>query len=275
MKAKSKSNRHIEPWRHRPYILSGYRPAGESASSYLRNFFSVHNESFDIWSHGAMFLVMLRRFIERLNFEHYDKYPVFDVWLTVAFMFVFAASTIAHLWHMMSPETHVALFRLDWSMIGLSSNISALCFIGAASGKRDTSDFEMAKFGLFFSFLVCCFHNHRIYYTMHKRFKTILIATPSVLLMGLLLQQVDLSHKAKMKLFELFRLPICVATFGLTCFLCHIPERFFPGKFDMFGHSHNIHHIWSSLISVLLIRALMIIQDENFVEFRDKVKTFV
>ena len=64
-----------------------------------------------------MFVVMLRRFTERLNFEYYDEYPVFDVWLTVAFMLVFAASTIAHLWHMMSPETHVALFRLDWSMI--------------------------------------------------------------------------------------------------------------------------------------------------------------
>ena len=267
---KPKCVRHMEPWRHRPFILSGYRPAGKSASLYLRNLFSIHNESFDIWSHGVMCLVMLRRLVNRLNWEHYNEYPVFDVWMTVAFTFVFAASTIAHLWHVMSEATHVSLFRLDWSMIGLSSNIAAVCFIGAASGKRDTSDFEMAKFGLVFSFLVCCFHNHRMYYTMNKRYKTVLIALPSVLLVSFLLQQSDVSKEAKIKLLELLRIPTCVACFGLTCFLCYIPERFYPGKFDTFGHSHNIHHIWSSLISVLLIRVLMIIQDDNFPRLRDK-----
>jgi hypothetical protein len=210
-----------------------------------------------------MCFVMIRRLQNRLAWESYKEYPIFDVWMTISFMIVFAASTTAHLWHMMSPDTHVALFRLDWSMIGLSNNIAVICFMGAASGKRDTSDFEHVKYGLVFTFLVCCFHNHPLYFTLNKTFKTMFIGAPSCLLMAFLAQHTELNDKAKIRMFEMLRLPICVAAVGLTCFLLHIPERFFPGRFDFFGHSHNIHHIWSSLISVLLIRALMVIQDEN------------
>jgi adiponectin receptor len=31
---------------------------------------------------------------------------------------------------------------------------------------------------------------------------------------------------------------------GVGIYIARVPERFFPGKFDFIGHSHNIWHIF-------------------------------
>lgn len=49
-----------------------------------------------------------------------------------------------------------------------------------------------------------------------------------------------------------------VLMFGVTCFVNRLPERFSPGSFDIWGHSHQIHHICAVVGQSCHVMALVV-----------------
>ncbi|KAH9586750.1 AdipoR/hemolysin-III-related [Trypanosoma melophagium] len=60
----------VDPWlQFNPHILSGYRPRMSTRDA-LRSFFTLHNESFNIWSHtlAALFVLYLAIYPPRMDY---------------------------------------------------------------------------------------------------------------------------------------------------------------------------------------------------------------
>ena len=64
------------------------------------------------------------------------------------------------------------------------------------------------------------------------------------------------------------------AAIGIAFYSTEFPERFWPGKFDLFFHSHQIFHVWAvigGLIHLDAIRKLQILR----LNFNDSNQTSV
>ena len=64
------------------------------------------------------------------------------------------------------------------------------------------------------------------------------------------------------------------AAIGIAFYSTEFPERFWPGKFDLFFHSHQIFHVWAvigGLIHLDAIRKLQIFR----LNFSDSNQTSV
>lgn len=243
------------PFADRPFVLTGYRPTGHDVRFYVtaRQLLTLHNESFDIYSHAFMFIYLAAEACRR-------REPLVVGILQISYAFVFLASTIAHTFHMIGKSYHEVLFRLDWATIGLSVNVCTASFACAIL----TSPMEREVLAMVVTCAVFLMHNTRSFSSKPKVTKIIGIAVPSICLWGAYMSRIVAAvatgdEDVVRKLYvaqSVLLMPLFVAAIGLTCFVRKIPERYYPGRFDMFGHSHNIHHIWSSIDAYLLIEGV-------------------
>ena len=189
--------------------------------------------------------------------------------LQFAFVCVFFASTIAHTFHMMSSKVHRVLFRLDWSTIGLAVNTLSVCLALALDPRRRN---EMGCLLPILILIIFGFHNTDVFAESQKHRKIAMIAVPTFALYCFVDPSLIVSddteanpllEERRIRILHELLWPVIIAAIGLICFVLRIPERFSPGTFDRFGHSHNIHHIWSSIDAVLLVRALRRVADGN------------
>ena len=60
-----------------------------------------------------------------------------------------------------------------------------------------------------------------------------------------------------------FFLGFILFTLCIVFYLGLIPERYYPGKLDIFGHSHQIFHVLSVLGSLFVYLGLKKIMDEE------------
>jgi hypothetical protein len=51
----------------------------------------------------------------------------------------------------------------------------------------------------------------------------------------------------------------CALQLGVATYACRVPERWFPGKFDIFGHSHQLWHLAVVLAAWVHYLAIMIL----------------
>jgi len=57
---------------------------------------------------------------------------------------------------------------------------------------------------------------------------------------------------------------LAVLLCGVVLFLCHIPERVFPGTLDYFGSSHQIFHVMVVLSVVVHMKGLWRVYDVTY-----------
>jgi adiponectin receptor len=51
----------------------------------------------------------------------------------------------------------------------------------------------------------------------------------------------------------------CAVQLGAATYACRVPERWLPGKFDIFGHSHQLWHAAVVLAAWVHYLAIMIL----------------
>ena len=49
-----------------------------------------------------------------------------------------------------------------------------------------------------------------------------------------------------------------VLLFGFTMFVGRLPERLSSGSFEVFGHSHQIHHVWAVVGQAFYVTAFVL-----------------
>lgn len=245
--------KHLPSWlQDNDYLFHGHRPPLESFNACFWSIFRMHTETINIWTHLIGCLTFLYLFIKNLIFS-----PSYYSWQDIfvfGFFFVGAIvclglSSTYHTLSCHSPHVGKLFSRLDYC--GIASLIT----------------------GSFVPFL---------YYAFYCNYATQLCYLTLVLTLGILTviisswERFSAPNYRHMRagvfmsfglsgiipgvhwlLSQEFHLSIPSISVQLTCLLAmgalyilgaalytfRIPERFYPGKFDCFFHSHQLFHV--------------------------------
>ena len=254
----------VPPEFHDPFIVRGYRMPCLSFKDCLKSsmMFSC-NESFNILSHFASFIFFILIFVlyfkSEMDLKDVKTWPLAcSIFGNIGFSLM---STLAHTFNSMSVEARHRCFYLDYAAISIYAFCSGQATFFYA--RPYFSDIQFFKNSYFFDI------------------GSILISIMSTLL-NCLSRKKWQSGKYVIRTFTYitayiwnsipygYRLVTCnnnsdcntsgsfLAILNGFFFLMggilnvsKIPERFYPGKFDCFGQSHNLMHVLLSLGSYI------------------------
>ncbi|XP_076006335.1 membrane progestin receptor delta [Genypterus blacodes] len=235
-------------------IISGYRHPQSSVRDCLLSSFQMNNETINIWTHFLPTWYFVWRFsllCSTMNFLT-DSYT----WPLLVYMVVISiypfTSSCAHTFSTMSPESRHICYFFDYGALSL---YSLGCAIGYAAYIMPDSlvnswlhqYFVPIAIGnsLFCTSLSCYSRFLELQFPQRSKvlrtgafiFPFIFDTTPLLYKLLLCLGGSCGSSEAYLCYHLLFAF--------LTCFLftAHLPERLAPGRFDYFGHSHQLFHI--------------------------------
>lgn len=247
-----------DPWRINPHILKGYR-FSEGKWACVRSMVSVHNELFNIWSHvvGLMLVLAVAFYFypRNVNFSLSTNADVF-----VAAVFFFAACkclVCSSIWHTMNSISHQTLLErfacVDYTGISLLVAASIMTTEYAAFYCEPVSRWTYMLTTAFLGIggVVLPWHptfNRQDMAWLRVTFYVSLAAT-GFLPVG------QLATTRGVEWAYYFYAPvtksILVYLLGACLYASKIPERWFPGKFDYVGASHNLVSNTPTLFSQL------------------------
>uniref|UniRef100_A0A093XFB7 ADIPOR-like receptor IZH2 n=1 Tax=Talaromyces marneffei PM1 TaxID=1077442 RepID=A0A093XFB7_TALMA len=254
-KARTVTRQKISGWQSdNKYILSGYRPA---EADYLKIFSSLtvlHNESCNVYTHliGALLLPLVATTLLRdlaeprfLNVSTMD-YAMFGIYFWCSEVCLILSA----LYHLMQPHSYqVEQFWHGMDLLGivfmtmgtLSSGIYYVFFCEAALQKLHWA-MALAT-GTVTSILI----SNPLFKT--PRWRNIKVGTFTIfgassfipLLHGV--QRYGLEYMLQYSGIRWYLLELTFYGAGVSLYTFRIPERLAPGKFDIWGSSHQIFHV--------------------------------
>ncbi|TNN06382.1 Membrane progestin receptor delta [Schistosoma japonicum] len=256
---------------HEIGILSGYRKPSASLASGILSIFQLHNETLNIWTQIIPTVYFVIELI--LNFFHAGERFLL-IYLVTAVTFLFTSSC-AHTLSCLSPRARHVCFFLDYIGITLYSCGCAVCYYAFALPLDFLSLSPVFYLNLcdLFLFISVMFCICGAYLSCQTRFwkpsllrnvvrmgafsiNLFYLATPILwrsYICRYMERDYDTSECCSLYYWNLHFMSAFAA--GLL-YVSHFPERLFPGKFDFFGHSHQIFHILSAFGSVTQYYAL-------------------
>jgi adiponectin receptor len=218
----------------RPFIRGGYR-CGYSLSETLFSVFSMHNETLNIWTHIIGNYIVLFVFIYKVSNDSDIELATMDrvvYWLYyMSGMVCLTCSAVYHIFNAYSPN----IMFLDYTGIIVllwGSNLPMIIY-----GFCERQD-------LVVNYIILTT------YAALRCWVDILVNRASVLRTSLLL--ISFGWCQMVHEFWLFGdvtgLSSYVIVFGiyglgLVFYVTNIPERFWPGRFDIFFSSHQFWHV--------------------------------
>ena len=244
------------------FLQASYRPVTESYRRCINSIFSLHTETFNIWTHllGSVFILLLSLSALYLHTFKLSDIPLQLYSLPVVekvffFLFISSAifcllgSTLFHIFSCHSQTTATFLNKIDY--LGIN-----LLIIGSSLPLLYYAFFCNTRFIFLYCFVFltgggfCCYFSFTdIFRSRHYR----KIRPSMFIAMGCLgfipVLHVYLEKTGTLELTERYGVHWLGAmaffyVFGAFIYSMRIPERFFPGKFDIFAHSHQIWHLF-------------------------------
>ncbi|CAF0843190.1 unnamed protein product [Adineta ricciae] len=251
-----------------PFIHSGFRLPNQPYSYYYRSLFSLHNETLSVWIHLlGTFILIGQVFHQIFHFPSGEDSMILSAYVFYNYFgacLMLLCSAQAHLLHSRTLADHIRSFYLDYfgiNFYGFTSGIILYKFsfqqhFHIEDRSTDETRYYMilALFTLY-SLSMACFCKifyHRPYPLSHK-----CLQCSGVLLVYLyqiwpILKMLFLTYvfpDERQELNEhgekaLFWHLLQIVSFVLSGFIFvgRIPERFYPGGFDLFGQSHHTFH---------------------------------
>lgn len=247
---------------HEPHVLSGFRHLNQPWSYYFLSLFQVHNECLNSWTHLiALILIIKKMFTFSMEVDLItDPYmwPLSSGILSIIILYL--CSSLAHCLQSRSELAHYTCFMFDYAGIGLYGTGSIVLhynYCMLPSYKLGALRQWAITIGIGLGVLVCmCCSISKIRYRRPYPFVRRVWQLGSVggiyawlilpiahrVFLFLISSQWDqgLPHHMEQMVWFL------VAGFF---FGSDIPQRFFPGKFDFVGHSHQLFHICILMVS--------------------------
>lgn len=260
---------HVPSLFREPYILSGYRPAGQKWRCYILSLFQRHNESLNVWSHLLTGPLLLLRFWAHMGTWglalDLSSLPLCLYLLSSLTYLCF--STAAHLLQSHSELAHYTLFFLDYVGVAVYQYGCALVhyFYCSQPTWRESIVGEWYLPGaLLLGWLTCascCFakSHYRRPYPLHRK---VCQLVPTSL--AYLLDISPVAHRLATQSWDedtaipLHGLQVAFFLLASFFFSCPIPERFFPGRCDIMGQAHQIFHVFLSLCTLCQLEAVVV-----------------
>ncbi|CAK8671176.1 unnamed protein product [Clavelina lepadiformis] len=258
------------------HIWHGYRPNPSSLSYCLKSAFYPSNETLNAWTHFIPFLLFCFRIYNvYCSLEYQTDDVTYPFWIfSIGCCFVFLVSTLAHLFNCYSATAQEFCYCLDYggiSVFGLSSAICIhyyMCSYRCFGFETDhlslpAYPYVMSLLGIFATYVTCQsrFPFCRLRYlcrfgptaichticTVPCINRVIMTQHPS-LLEGLNFASTDheVCHLGDNYLHSFF-FQTCSYVAAIGFVATRFPEKWFPGTFDIVGHSHQWFHIFTAL----------------------------
>ncbi|ORY63985.1 mPR-typeG-protein-coupled receptor [Pseudomassariella vexata] len=264
-----------EWYRDNQFIRHGYRPVSESAKTCLRSWFYVHNELVNIHSHllpSVAFLLGESYILEPLH-RRYSRVTAGDYFVLAFFLLTatacFGLSAAYHTLISHSEKVESIWLRLDFSGIILlilgsfvsgiyvgfwCENLQRNIYWGMIGGLGALSLFVM----LHPKFQGSRWRTFRLLTLVCTGLSGFAPIAHGIYMFGfpqMLLQSGLLYYLIEGGLFLL----------GAVVYATRFPERLKPGKFDLYGSSHQIFHVLVVLATVTHLVGVLSAFDYNYI----------
>lgn len=265
------------------YIHTGYRDT-MSAAECVNSAFELHNETLNIWSHVIGILQILWMFYRDFVRSDSQIFPwnSMDIWAPLFHLFGwFSAFACSICFHTLRAHLNPRLVRrfliLDyvgvyvavishpvyfiyvtmhgWSYlhliwVGVVALISKSFFMHIRKNRHGTLDvfryLAITQLSSILVNLLTIFYRSYVIYASKLSAPDIFSvlysqATSHGTLFSIIYDQIQMR--------PLYWTGLLALGLGGLCFKYHIPEVFFPGKFDHVGHSHILHHLLCMVVA--------------------------
>uniref|UniRef100_A0A8D3DPC0 Progestin and adipoQ receptor family member VI n=1 Tax=Scophthalmus maximus TaxID=52904 RepID=A0A8D3DPC0_SCOMX len=237
-------------------IISGYRHPRSSALDCVLSSFQMNNETINIWTHFLPTWYFLWRFCvlcSTLNFLS-DSYT----WPLLVYMVLICiypfTSSCAHTFSTMSPESRHICYFFDYGALSLYSLGCAISYGYYVMPDCWVNSFLHQHFvpiaignTLFCTSLSCYSRFLELQFPQRsKALRTGAFVIPFIFDTVPLFYRILLCCGGSCSPSSALSSHCYHLLFAfLTCFLftAHLPERLAPGRFDYFGHSHQLFHV--------------------------------
>ena len=240
---------------HELYILSGYRHPRSSIRQCLCSMFELTNETVNIWTHllpAVYFLWVMWRDWEELGLVR-DPYG-YPMLVYIITMCLFpTASCTAHIFNTMSERARHVCFFMDYWALSMYSLGAAVAYRAYAFPIILTNSWFMdwyvciATFNALASCAMSCDTRFLPHGLQKKVFRISAFAVPYMFDVIPVTYRAFVGDAQEWEVGGLYShiRQFIFAFLSAFLYTSHIPERLFPGKFDLIGHSHQIFHVVS------------------------------
>lgn len=256
-----------------PYVHTGYRLPYQHWSYYVRSLFHVHNETINVWTHLiGCFLVAIQIYIY-YNLYSMHEAPVKGTVLAfgICCLITLFNSATAHLLHSRSCHANYLIFMFDYiGVVSWGFGTAILAVYGVS--KRETYEWIGPHFVTgqvfitYINFINICFAKLWFGHDVSSTGTRKMMIVTGISLQGLLNfipwfpRYTACFYDPSCTIGSLNHVSlVCVSFTCMTLtFVLHQPEKLWPGKFDIFGQSHQIFHVFVISTMSLQFRALYI-----------------
>ena len=257
------------------FLLHNHRPPMYSFRGCVKSIFRLHTETFNIWTHllGALFFIMLVAgvyiFGDYITFLFEDiqihNLPLQEQATLLCFfggaVLCLACSAIYHTFSNHSKGVHGILSRLDYT--GISFLITGGSVPTYYYGFYCTTYAKYAYIviSLCLGTLCVCISMWKKFAT--PKFRTLRFAVFVLLGLYAVIPFVHIfvrdGYIVSTNAYSLwgFVLMGTVNIFGASLYVMRIPERFFPGKFDIWASSHQLFHVCVVMAALVHYNSLL------------------
>ncbi|VDP93375.1 unnamed protein product [Echinostoma caproni] len=256
-----------------PGILSGYRFPSKSYKLCLISLFRLHNETINIWTQ----LIPAFYFTHQLITSFNSLDPFLFIYLCTTVLFLFT-SACAHTFSCLSPIARHVCFFFDYVGITLYSAGSAVCYYAYSLPKelmRPSAyvGADVCDVYLFISVFLAIISTHLScttrfwitnFYTKTIRLGAFVVLW-AYLAIPVIWRALHCEHwfphndsSTECASMYYWMLEFGSAIIAGMLYVSHFPEKYFPGKFDIFGHSHQIFHVFGASGAFNQYRALKV-----------------
>ena len=231
-----------------PYIIGEYRKPGLTIKDSIRSVVELHNETFNIWTHFALFLFTIG-YICQPSFDLYNDvtlHPLLCVMITIcAYTF---GSSFAHTFCSISQFSQHVGFMVDYYGISLYAFSCSLANL-AYSFPPEWRNSWWEKCFLYVDFFGCVF---AVYLSNKSRFRNFDGICKVMRVVGFLLPYLLGMSPLIYRVFTSFDFNgatyyfVCmiISSFvAVTFYATHFPECIYPRTFDIYCHSHQSFHV--------------------------------
>lgn len=242
-----------------PHIKTGYR-GYLPKSLCVKSLFILHNETINIWSHllvGFYFFFQYFYDLDLLNGgdsnSFYDQTAFIGMIVTIQLCMF--CSTAFHLFNCHSQEMCSRLLLLDF--VGICLGLSG-CFFPVTHYAFYCYPQTRNNYIVFFlfGFLLAGYLITRPWFRDNNCAYLRILTYSLLSLMGAApAAHWTYLHGIHSEIVSIFLPKVILLYFlggvGLFFYVTRLPESLFPGRFDIFGHSHQIWHIFAALVFIV------------------------
>ncbi|KAJ3424385.1 adiponectin receptor protein [Anaeramoeba flamelloides] len=278
------------------HIQSGYR-FGYNVKNTFKSLFQYHNETVNIWTHllGSLIFVFLIFYTFKSEYLKDATFvsKLFVISSPISAIICLLSSTFYHLFEQSSLKFSVGFLKMDLTGILIMITFSTtpmVYFLMAYSNKIYYSyTIVLLSIGIFF--IVSIWGGFSFINKMVKlRAFLFVVLSGYCLLLPLHARYLETSSYANYALYRLF-LQYGSFGIGLIFYLTKFPECMTKSnKYDIFGSSHQIWHVWIIIASVITYYSMFFLckcytnftngipnnadWTQNFFRFQDLINTF-